>query len=280
MSIGTGLFLGLACISLVYLYTHSRESSRWRLIVRWFGALVASLAIVGLVVLGYFGIQERLASRPKRVSSYANISVGDSKDEVRYALGSPTEVAEDAPSTSDLAGWQVLFAVSDLKDGKHFSDYDSWTYDSSSEGRIDVDFSPESGKVIRVFCYATAERRCPQLLGISDGATEDEVVQRLGEPSAAEIGPKSPEKKISYNHFNVVFLLVKRRVYALQLESDEWRAQRERESLEIPKDRVSEGSPRPPACASARNQLECAEMLKKAGENPYGAIVPDFKRGE
>ena len=41
MSVGVGLFLGLACLSVVFLYAQTKDRWRWPKITRWAGLLVS-----------------------------------------------------------------------------------------------------------------------------------------------------------------------------------------------------------------------------------------------
>lgn len=142
-------------------------------------------------------------------------------------------------------------------------------------GRIDVDFSPDSQRVVRISCFAgtstTNASSCPVLVGVSAGATEEEVVKRLGTPSKAEISQGfETVKTLYYSQWNVAFMLEKRRVYGLQIDSGmATKAQQSHATGTKAPD--TPGTKPPVECASAKSADECADLLKKAGKNPFDA---------
>jgi hypothetical protein len=226
MSVGTGIFLGLAILATVLLYTQTKDRWRWRSIAKWTALTIATPLVIGSLWFGYTNLENYRESRPKRITTYADISLGDTKAEVRYAKGVPTDVlVDDPPGKFPFPGVRTNISLSDIPSGKQITDYKYWDYDSAESGRIDVDFSPESQRVTRVFCYAStlvvrAAPSCPVLLGISDGVTEEEVLRRLGAPSKSEISEGfGTTKTLYYSQWNVAFYLEKRRVYGLQIES-------------------------------------------------------------
>lgn len=95
MTVGTGIFLGFACLAAVIFYTQTKDRWRWRSIAKWVALTVAAPIVVGSLWLGYSTLKSYLASRPKRVTTYASISLGDTKEEVLYASGQPTVVEVD-----------------------------------------------------------------------------------------------------------------------------------------------------------------------------------------
>jgi hypothetical protein len=207
------MFLGFACLAAVILYTQTKDRWRWRSIAKWVALTVAAPIVVGSLWLGYSTLKSYLASRPKRVTTYADISLGDTKANVRYAKGEPTDVLVDETTGKfPFPGVRTDIKLSDIPSGKQLTDYRYWDYDSAESGPIDVDFSRGSQRVIRVFCYAGtlpgSARSCPSLLGVSAGATEEEVVKRLGTPSKSEISEGfETAKTLYYSQWNVAFLL-------------------------------------------------------------------------
>jgi hypothetical protein len=221
MSAGTGLFLGLACIAMAYLYVQTKDRWRWRTIGKCLAALVALPIVVVVMWLGFGYVKAKLHARPKPVTKYADISLGDTKSEVLYAKGPPTNVLiDDKSSDFPFPGVRTDIALADLKAGETVRDYKYWSYDSSDAGRIDIDFSPKSQEVVRIYCYGSTGHPCPSLLGVPDGATEDEVLSRLGPPGHAEIDNGwSAVKTLSYPNWNVTFQLDKRQVYGLRIDA-------------------------------------------------------------
>ncbi len=215
MAIGTGIFLGLLCVAAAFLYTQTKDRWRWRTIVRWPLRVVVALALIGALLFGFVLLQERLESRPRLVTRYADIGLGDSKDEVLYAKGPPNYVLEsDAIPTRFLR----VTRVSDIPAGKSPADYLYWSYESERNGRLDIKFSARSNLVVSVFCFSKPDNRCPELNGVFPEMTEDQVLHRLGKPARADIEKSSGYvKTLKYPQYQVAFYLTKRQVYALEL---------------------------------------------------------------
>jgi hypothetical protein len=174
-------------------------------------------------------------------------------------------LVNDVPPDAPVAphGFRLNINSSDPPDGKRVSDYQYWSYDSPDAGRIDVYFSPGSQRVVRIFCYsgtsAGAAMPCPELFAISAGATENEVLKLLGTPSKTKIGGDIGAAKILYySQWNVAFFLQQRRVYALQVGAE----------TSTP---MAIGKAPPAKCATAMDADQCADILTKAGKNPFDA---------
>jgi hypothetical protein len=214
MSIGTGLFLGLACLATVFLYSQTKDRWRWRRIVKWGAIIACTPLLLGAVWLGLTLLEQYQNARPRPVDRYAGVAIGESMEEVRYSLGTPAEVLQ---SEKESARWKIpgrdLLSTPIVPDGAHLKDYLTWTYRSFVDGWVEVEFFPESRKVIRVFCKAEG---CPSLLGMRLDTNEDEVLSHLGAPSRVELS--GPVKVLHYSKYHTAFFLLKRRVYALQLE--------------------------------------------------------------
>jgi len=80
--------------------------------------------------------------------------------------------------------------------------------------QIDVTFNPEKTAVIVIECYSDDRLgRCPSIAGISDGASEQEVVRKLGKPERSSI--EGVTKSLYYSAVGVRLVLSKERVYML-----------------------------------------------------------------
>ena len=256
MSIGTGVFLGLACLGAVLLYVQTKDRGRWRSIVLW---MVSTPLLLGAIGLSSVTIWEYLHNRPERVNTYSDVSRGDSKQQVLYAKGLPTHVLQE-PLSDDVA-------AEDLPEGKRVTDYLAWSYDFPAAARVDVDFSPQSQKVMRVFCYSSETKRCPSLAGIWPDMTEEAVVAKLGEPSNAWLSSDtSGTKYVVYPALHAAFFLTKLRVYGFLLESAPNPSPSFARASDTQRPKV------PAECASARTATECADILEKAGKNPFDAF--------
>jgi hypothetical protein len=222
MSLGTGLFMGIALAALVYLYVHTRDRWKWRRIMG-VSALIVALPLAALgVYIGYETWSSSRVAKPARVNSYAGVTIGQSKGEVIYALGRPSSVLETEIHTEKEGPWKKyrLNKVVEPKDGTaELSKYNAWQYESPVTGRLDVAFDSdsESGVVSVIGCYSSTHGDCPDLLGVSAGATEDSLVATLGQPDTAALDPDSSVKTLTYTKLNASFVLSMRRVYMLRV---------------------------------------------------------------
>lgn len=261
MSTGTGVFLGLVCIAAVLLYAQTKDRAHWRPIIKW---AVAGALLIGGIGLSYVQIREYQRNRVVPPEKYLAVALGDSKRQVLYAKGQPTHVLEEPPDNT----WPGLRVISrtDLPEGKDVLDYAHWSYESTDEGRVDIDFVGGEQTVSRVFCFSEEGADCQTLAGVAPGMTEETVIEKLGSPSSSWLAADtSGVKYMTYSALRVGVFLRQQRVYALQLEGAP-RAQSQGAQI---------GSRRldvPAECESVRTARECADVLAKAGKNPFDAF--------
>ena len=211
MSVGTGIFLGLLSLGLVYLYVQTREKWNWKKIAKGFGFVCAALLILVVGTIGYFLVPDWWGNRPRPVSEYASLRFGMSMDEVLYIKGLPSHVL--GPTIKDF---REIIDQKEIPEGKSIRNYDAWAWDSDLE-RLDVGFDKENGNVRRIACYSTKRYGCPGLLGMRIGISEEDVVARLGKPSTEELSGVT--KKLGYGKYNLFFFLNKQSVYYLGIRS-------------------------------------------------------------
>lgn len=184
-------------------------------LAKWALTLVLGMVLLGFVLwLGKYGV-DWYQARPYAGTKYLGVSLGDSRDEVYYALGQPNDVLAADDSQQD-GPWKHyrLVPVKDIPSPRTPKDYAEWVYAPSNASRWDIDFSPD-GKVRGIGCYSVGSYGCPALYGVRDGATEDEVRAQLGSPAREELDGVT--KRMRYPAFNVTIFLEKRRVYRLRL---------------------------------------------------------------
>jgi hypothetical protein len=117
-------------------------------------------------------------------------------------------------------GWQEMTEIKNIEKGKTINDFSEWSWDAGNS-RIDVTFDPERTKVIAIQCYSTDKfSRCPAIEGITDGASEDDVLKRFGAPDEAKI--MGSTKRMAYRKLGVFFLLQQQIVYMLGVKDPNW----------------------------------------------------------
>jgi hypothetical protein len=278
MTVGTGIFLGLACLATVFLYTQTIDRWRWRTIVIR-ATLIACVPIVVVALwLGYLTLQGYLNSRPRPVARYADVSLGDSKDEVMYEKGMPTGVLEEDAALP--TGFRLDVKLSDIPSGRHVTDYQYWEYEPTDAARVYVYFSPQTQRVVRVLCSSHGANNCPSLLGVVTGTTEDRVLDMLGKPSHTELSTSfGSEKEMEYSQFRVAFWLEKLQVYGLQLgdiaEPPVQTTKSSHRGVGVePSDR-GQVEPKAPPCKSGAVRCKPWERDWSKSDLPPGTVVTD-----
>lgn len=211
MSLGLGVFLSTVFIGILLLYRWTRGRWNWgRSLRRFFGGA----ALIVIVGGGSFWAYMAYTNRPAMQSSYYGVTLAMTMAEVKYKLGWPSNVLVPG----DPAGAQpwdrdpTVLSVKKIPDGKSVDDYQSWSYDGPS--RIDIEFDKTGGNVTSVACFA-GDAGCSPVLGISDRSSEQDVVDRLGNPTNERID--GPAKIMEYRKLGVKLYLAKGRVYMLEV---------------------------------------------------------------
>lgn len=185
-------------------------------LAKWALAFVVAMVLLGVLLwLGKYAI-DWYEARPYAATKYLGVSLGDSRDEVYYALGQPKDVlaVDDSKQDGPWKDYRLVVPVKDIPTPKTPKDYAEWVYAPSDATRWDIDFAPD-GKVRGIGCYSAGSYDCPALYGVRDGATEDDVRAQLGPPAREELDGVT--KRMRYPAFNVTVFLEKRRVYRLRL---------------------------------------------------------------
>lgn len=173
------------------------------------GAIAILLAIFGLAEWKKYS-----DNKPYRATSYAEISLGDTQNEILYSLGPPPNFIGPTQSVLEIK------EAEDIKEDEKnlsFSDSKEWLY-TDRQGRIDVAFDKPGGRVISIACYSDSYFLCPTIFGIHDGSNENDVISHLGQPSSERIDGVA--KIIRYSQYNLTLYLAKRQVYMLKVSEN------------------------------------------------------------
>ena len=90
-----------------------------------------------------------------------------------------------------------------------------WSY-PGSDRRIDVKFDKATKVVTSIGCYVdplSGNFGLCAVNGISSGISEEQVIERLGQPTRSSIDAGSNVKTLEYDKFNMTLHLQKRAVY-------------------------------------------------------------------
>ncbi len=193
-----------------------RKRSRW---------LAISIVIALSLAAGGVWLYREWEAYGGQLSTYGKISLGDSRDDVRYKMGEPSAVngdevdssggvrVDDTDPSADPADAARADTVTD-RDG-------AWKYSGTNpQSHFDVYFDAKTGRTYAIDCFDVLEPStsfCPALLGIWIGDSESKVAAILGEASRKAVG--NGIKTLSYDDVGIVMRLSKQQVYGIQIQS-------------------------------------------------------------
>jgi hypothetical protein len=186
-----------------------KRLAKWAL---W--ALVVVSVLFGLVLAGVW-LKDRWDNQPYALTKYANVTLGDGREQVRYALGAPEEfvAAREPGDTDENRDAKIITSADDPLDLK-VMESPGWIYEKTRH-RITVAFDPKTHKVTWVGCYSQSVYECPSVFGLNDGDDEDEVLEHLGKPDGERLD--GTVKIIRYDKYNLTLYLTKKKVYMLRI---------------------------------------------------------------
>jgi YjbE family integral membrane protein len=172
-------------------------------------AVVIAVTYLGHPLFVHFG--GRLLPQTR----YAGIRLGMTEAEVIRAKGYPEYVGERMTD-----GRRPQLRLSEIPAGKALTDYLVWEFPMgrSAPASLEISYSRETRQVDRISCYS--ERGyCPPVSGISTGASEDEVMEKLGTPSVAKANGET--QTLDYPDLRLSVLLDRKRVMMLSVHEFE-----------------------------------------------------------
>lgn len=171
--------------------------------------VVVSTFLIGLLISTY------LKGRPHKVESFEGVKLGESKDEVYYQLGVPTNVSFPPEYDKTLKGYSLREAkpqeIQQKENG--VKDFDEWSY-QYSEHRLDLSFD-DKHHVREISCYVNTNHFVPDSTCLVNGVqmldTEDVVMKKLGKPDKTNID--NLVKSMTYKKYGMTVYLEKKMVY-------------------------------------------------------------------
>jgi len=183
VDLGTGVFLGLTVVALVWLYVATRDRWKWRRVIGWSLGL-ALLPVVGFA--GWLGYQTYIDAKPRRETSMWDLSPGMAASDVIFRKGEPSEKAES-----------------------------TWYYKGSDyEPTHVVSFADDRVKWI-VALSPTDLGSLPTVQGISSYSSLEDIEKRFGKAESISVSADHTRRVLTYSSFGLVFWMKKNRVQAL-----------------------------------------------------------------
>lgn len=181
MDIGTGIFLGMLFLGVIALYIATSERWRWRKIVIWGSAGCCALL---LAIWGGFAAIAAYENRIVPVNAYQGLQVTDSKADVRFKKGEPTEISKAIWGyATDGQEWDTVVLF--------------------------------SGEQIQAIFYGGNCTYCNALNGISIGTSYDTVIEKLGQPTTVSVSKDGLSRYLSFKDTNMVVRMARGRVDAV-----------------------------------------------------------------
>lgn len=185
MTLGDGIFWSTIVIVVAGAIYQISVRKKWRLIGQVLGVLILIGAVIGGSVWGWF----RYENRPYAIQELDGIRLGMRPVDVTIAKG-------EASDELDLS-----------EEEKKEELRRAWVYATDDSGpRIFVVFegSARENMVVSRICQYRGYRN---LLGVDMYTSEKEIVQRLGKPSHERINDSHVSKWLSYDRWNVAYLV-------------------------------------------------------------------------
>lgn len=186
---------------------------------------IAILALAA-VISGVFYYQ----SRPEPVTKYMGVSLGDSKEQVEYVLGSPTDVYKEASPEMAKPFLDAGFKTVPYEHGNNddirtvggLKKYPYWVYVTDALD-VGVTFNQETGKLTSILCGAHRWNKDPnkdkcKINGIGLKDSEASVIKHLGKPDSESI--KNGLKSVFYARFNLYINFERESVYSIMVTKE------------------------------------------------------------
>lgn len=99
---GIGIFLGLCFCGFIYLYTQTKDRWNWSKLRKILSYVVITPIVLGLVFWGGLFLYSKYEERPKIITSYKGVKLGDSLNDVKFKVGKFEKFGEWAVNSETL----------------------------------------------------------------------------------------------------------------------------------------------------------------------------------
>tara|TARA_R110000772_G_scaffold223546_1_gene334084 strand:- start:4627 stop:5265 length:639 start_codon:yes stop_codon:yes gene_type:complete len=192
MTLGDGIFWSTVLILLATGIYYLSAKKKWKI----FGKMLGLLILVGVVISGGVWGWLKYQDRPQVTTTLGGISLGMEPVEVSLELGEPTNKI-------------ALNEVDDPRPGSEFGL--TWIYASSGSSRLVVRFYGSGSKNLTTAIICSSDIYA-KVAGVGRYDSEEQVIERLGEPTNVSISPGGTSKWISYEKWLACFQIEKGRV--------------------------------------------------------------------
>lgn len=190
-------------------------------LLKWAAFAFLAFVLVVAGVLGWEQFQEVQRTRPKLLTSYMDVTLGDSLEQVQYARGLPDYFAykQPADAANPFSEFPMLIQPSDEKNGHLIKQSLEWQWFDGKGQMVVAGLNKPGGIVEYVSCHATQYFSCSSVFGISNGSTEDEVLDKLGKPDNELL--ERGMKVLRYSSYNLTLYLERKKVTRVEIAAGE-----------------------------------------------------------
>ena len=178
------------------------------------------IIVLLLVIVGAFYFNSIEANK---TIGYKGIKLGESMEEVIYALGEPIRVSEIDKSNSEFKDLLIVLNKDEYKKRGGAKNFLSWRYDKTdSFGReiYGLEFDKDSKKIRYIYCVNRETEGC-YIGGINTQMKEQEVVNLLGKPTIEKllegIDSETYTKFLAFKNHNLLIDLDKQKVIGIYI---------------------------------------------------------------
>jgi hypothetical protein len=159
-----------------------------------------------------------------QLSVLGGLSLGNTRGEVRYILGTPPIVYGRTPG--EEGPLHAFYtnphgdSASALPAGADVDQYSVWSYnrDPGDAPHLDLTFDPQTNRIVRINCIDQSDpptSYCGHLVGIGVDDPESRILDRLGGPTRQTIEERTGVKTMEYGDLAIAFLLSRQRVFGM-----------------------------------------------------------------
>jgi hypothetical protein len=179
VSLGVSIFLSTVLLGFIILFTSTKDRWKWKkIILRLIIGLLTLSSILGIS----FYLYSYIENKPKKQTIFWGISLSSTKEDIKFAKGSPEENKNDNR-------W-----IYKIKDSTYSDDYSLYI----------IQFNDDN-KIRYIGFWGNDWLSSPYLQGLRLKSKYDEVINKFGPPSYVSRSDDDLKITLSFDKYNVFF---------------------------------------------------------------------------
>ena len=188
MSLVLFILLSFLILAVTLLFLATKDRWNWRKIILWPNLIGTTLAILGVASFYFYSV---VSDWPQVQTSFWEISLDSSKEDIRFKKGEPTIFSYER--------WRYVVDINAIDD---------------TIASYDIIFKDKKLWAVMYFQHLSSRSGKPTLQKIGVGTTLEQVIEKFGSPSHVSNSKDDLMRIISFEKYNVVFRLEQNQVYA------------------------------------------------------------------